>query len=314
MMYKNDLKTAWAKANKTLDNLKLLGPEDLTPSFAAKSIITLLQKVYFHHAVTDDLAALEKEISENTVLPWIMMQGTEPIACATLITHSNGEIEIGRAVSIKPGTSAGTITVLTAAKEAGNKLTATVRLASEFEGIPTSIPAQKISFNMLKLTPHAVLPAFSHGSPTRIELFACSDMHKGGSLFKLKKEFNKIASNNSKLFDINTSQREPFTSGYLCTSGENIKDFVTNARKKINHCTLVKVAVDAEYKYTYDYLLANNFIISGYEQDIHNKQPYIILSTLGIGTTLAPIELSENIPGSIRQEIKEVYNSLRSII
>ena len=313
-MYDNDLKAAWAKANKTLDNLTLLGPQDLTPTFAAKSIITLLQKVYFHHAVTDDQITLENEIRKNTVLPWIMMQGTEVIACATLITHSNGEIEIGRAVSLKRGSSAGTITILTAAKEAGSKLTATVRLAAEFEGIPSSIPAQKISYDILKLTPHAALPAFSHGSPTRVELFACSSMNKNDGLLALKHEFNKIEPNNSKLFDIKITQRDPFTKGHLCISGENIETFVSQARTKMNHCTIVKIEVNAEYKHTYDYLLDNNFVVSGYEQVVHNKPTHIILSTLGRGTTLAPIDLNEGIPANIRNDIAEIYNSLRKII
>lgn len=143
-------------------------------------LIALLQRMYTQHALTSNRDQLIDSLSSGVCRCWFAHKDQQPIASAALIEQSDGAVELGRATSFEPGV--GSVLMLMAALDhltrSSEPLVTETRVPKAFEGIPSGIATQIICFNHLDLAPHALLPAFGHGSPLRKEPFVITSSHQ----------------------------------------------------------------------------------------------------------------------------------------
>lgn len=158
-------------------NLSIVSPDQkLPPSTQADWLISLLVRMYVSHGITKNPNQVADSISSGDCRCWFVTENGSPVASAALIRQKDGSEELGRAVSVRNG--AGSLVMLSAAlnhlENSPDPLVAEVRIAAEFQGIPSGEATQAICFKHLQLAPHALLPAFNHGAPVRQEQFLFS--------------------------------------------------------------------------------------------------------------------------------------------
>ncbi len=308
-----ELSLAWKKVNGFPGAVELMRPETLDPSFAAQTIIALLQATYTQHALSRDPSKLINDIESRAVQPWIVSRGGKPVACATLINQPDGSVELGRAVSVENGSGAGKVAMLEAAIHAGKNhlpLVAEVRLADEFLGIPSGAATQKICLEFLSLVPHAAFPPFCHGAPRRHEMFIFAaqqpSLHEHtGFIHRARQSFirrGKTTPNRLRLI-----QEQPFRLGVVDGNGQVANEFAEISRSSGNGCTLVPVEVADGNLGTIHDLLDSGFLLVGSDRNLGPLGlPVVLLATLARGTLIAPTCAGHSLTNQDRHDVQRL--------
>ncbi len=308
----NELEKAWKKAQNFPGQLELLGPSELESEFAALAVMKMLETIYAHHGVSDNLAGFEAEIKSGQIEPWIVTRSGKPVACAALIHQRDGSVEIGRAVSIENGTGVGKIAMLSAADNRGSSpLVAEVRVAGKFAGVPGSEATQRICLDLLNLVPHALLFAFDHGvNPLRREMFAFSaegvELIDHSPILTAKDTLSN-RSLAGPIRNLRLVQNAPFRVAVPDDLGCSVSSFSNESRAVGGGFTLVPVEVTDQNLGTIGSLLSNEFEIVGLDRKLGQfGLPVIWLSTIARGEVLAPTMPSSVLPRQLRQDIQTI--------
>lgn len=314
----NELINGWRKAAMCGGEVRLHNPEGLQPNFAASTIIKLLQSTYINHAISQNPIQVEQDIRNRRVEPWIVTRDNNPVACAALVHQEDGSAELGRAVSVENGSGVGKIAMLSAVLNKGRSpIVAEVRLADEFANVPGSEATQRICLGLLELTPHAFLPAFSHGNPNRNELFGfSSENSKLINHSPILTATKTISDRNTfgSIGNLKVVQTKPFRVAVRDNAGDNFLSTVQESRAEGAGCTLIPIEVTDHNMGTIGALLDNDFIISGLDRNLGpNSLPIIWLATVGRGTLIAPTHASESLPKAMQKEIGEIADKFNAL-
>lgn len=302
-----------------------LAPGDLTSEETADNLISLLQAMYVEHGITKNRERLINEITNGNVLTWFAQKDGNFVATASLVKQTDGAWELGRAVSLERGNGVGKSVILEALKfhienHSNTPLTAEVRGASEFEGIPSGLATQKIFFglinNILPITPFAVAPLFAHGSPVRNEPFILSatDVKPGKTITQNILETINNRSTKGIIPRLHVVQTSPFR---LAVPSDDGKDACKIAAESgdFNGCSLFPIEITDKNMPLIGMLLANpNMVRCGIDRlSGINEKPVILIATIGFQGKLAPTQVSEALPTKIREDIQNIADRFSRI-
>lgn len=318
MNLKEELHKAWVKASSLPGNLEVLSPCELEPGFAAQTIITLLESTYANHAISRDPKRFKHDIATGMVKPWIVTRERQPVACAALIAQSDGTFEVGRAVSVENGSGTGKIAMLTAAQSSPHSLVAEVRLADEFAGISSGEATQRICFGILELVPHAIIPAFAHGNPTRNEMFAFSAARVAHSERTITDSVMETLSGRTSrgvAQKLAVVQEKPFRIAVPSDSGTDLSEFHTVSRFGESGCTMVPLEVTDQNLATIAWLTEHEFIPAGLDRNLGpSGLPVILLATLAHGTLLSPTKIGSSLTVDMQRDIHRISKQFTHIL
>ena len=322
---KFELSMAWKKAASKPGELKIFSPNELDPSFAARTFMHALIETYGSHGISQNGPQLENDIAAGNVKPWIVTRSDTPIACAALVKQPDGTVEIGRAVSLEPGTGAGKIAMLTAALSAGTSpLVAEIRLAKTFAGIPGGEATQRICHGILGLTIHAIVPPFRHGrhpdtqtqynavfglAAENVQIIDSSPLSTANQAISTRID-SSTPVKNMQLMQVN-----PFRIAVPVDSGINIKDFQRESRFGDPGCTMTALEANDQNLSTIAWLMAHDFVLSGVDRNLgENGLPVLLLATLAHGTMLAPTKASGTLPQQLRADILHISSQFNQLV
>lgn len=284
----------------------------------AKWLIQLLCQMYVTHGITRNPKKITEDIKNGDVRCWFAIKDGLPVATAALIKQRDGAVEIGRAVALENGRGSGGFLMLAAAlehfvTEPNKPLVAEIRIADNFQGIPSGEATQKICFQDIGLKPHAVVPAFGHGQPHRQEmfLFSSSEAIKGShvlflprdsksrelltnTVFGLAKEFLsevtliESTGNNLSTRGWGLVQKEPF-GVIIPDDGNNTLATTIKQSEKNGSFTLLPLELNPQSSSKLIEALNNGFIPCGIDRNLGGKgELVVLLGRLKHGTSLAP--------------------------
>ena len=308
----------------------LLAPGDLTSKETATNLIELLQAMYVEHGITKNKEKLVSDIAAGNVLTWFAKKEDRVVATASLIKQVGGAWELGRAVSLDRGNGIGKRVILEALRfhienHSGAALTAEVRAASEFEGIPSGIATQKIFFGLidkiLPLTPFAIAPLFAHGNPLRNEQFilSASDVKPGKTVTQRIREVTNNRSTKGIIPHVRIVHEEPFQ--LVVPDEQGIRAIDVFAKTdNFDGCTLFPIETTDKNMPLIGMLSANeNMVVCGVDR-VEGKEgkPVLFIAEIGFEThftkdgrfadktLLAPSTFSESLPLNIRRDLEKI--------
>lgn len=319
---KPELLTAQIKAAKLHNpNLEVLPPGSLPPEVTAKTLINLLRSVYVKHGITTDPDKVVNDLKDGELKTWLARKDGKFVSTASLIKQANGDVEIGRAVSLERGN--GKLLMMLAAEDHlkhGSKspLVAEVRVAKEFGDIPSGEITQHICFELFGLVPHAIAPFFAHGDPKRNESFvlARSD-HK--SIKPVSEQALAPLNNRSlkgKPVGIKVIQSEPFQIAVPDEQGQSFSEFEWDSG--LDHrsgFTLFPVEVtDANMPLVGTLLSNSRIVMCGVEShNGKNGKPIVLFGTIGSDTRIAPSKITDALARPIREDLQHIANQFTKL-
>jgi predicted GNAT family N-acyltransferase len=298
--------------------VKVLQPGDLSVQETAENLIKLLQEMYVEHGITKSRDKLAADIANGNVLTWFAHKDGQFMATASLIKQTGNAWELGRAVSLDRGNGIGKRVILEALKfhlenHPNEALTAEVRAAVDFEGIPGGAATQKIFFGtinrVLPITPFAVAPLFAHGKPLRNEqfIFSATDVKPGKTISDKVVEIINDRSKKGIVPRLRVVQESPFRLVTPDDSGEDA-DKIADESKNFSGCTLFPIETTDKNMPLIGTLSTNpGMVICGVDRLPGNEgKPVLLIATLGAGTRLAPTLVGEELPKAPRQDIQNI--------
>jgi len=316
-------------ANLEIKNpdLKIIEPGNLTSEETANELIKLLQAVYVEHGITNDKEKLVDDIRRRDVLTWFAKKEGKFIATASLIKQSDGSWELGRAVSMDRGNGIGKKVLLEALKfhienHPDIALTAEVRAAVEFKGIPSGEATQRIFFGLIDkiipITPFAIAPLFAHGDPLRNEHFilSASDVKIGKTISEKIAEIINGRDTKGFVTRLSIIRRHPFILAVPDNNGPSA-DFLLHESERTPGCTLIPVeATDRNMPLIARLSKHPNIVFCGVDRAVGKEGKPIVLAAMlgfienprGNGTTvlLAPTSVGDVIPINHRMDLQKI--------
>jgi len=312
------------KIARVPDNISIVTPGDMIPAqIQADWLILLLCRMYTEHGITKRRDQLIKDIEHQDCKTWFAVKEGKPVASAALVAQTDGSREIGRAVSLENGV--GGLLMMMAAKEhlstSASPLVAEVRVADEYLGVPSGEATETICLKHLGLTPHALVPAFNHGSPVRQEQFLFSssqpltvaetvalpeDRHSSNlirstAIALAENRFHKkirveACSNHRESLGWDVVMTSPFSvalpSKKSSANLEKILDFTESQ----SAFTLLPIEARPEAVGAITECLNQGFVPCGVDRNLgEHGHPVILLGKLRANTLLAPIKINKDV-------------------
>ena len=309
------------KIARVPDNISIVTPEDMIPAhLQADWLISLLCRMYTEHGITKNRKQLVQDIRDRRCQIWFARKDGEAIASAALVSQSDGSAEVGRAVSTEKGL--GGLLMLMAAKEhlstSASPLVAEVRVADEYLGVPSGEATETICLKHLGLTPHALVPAFNHGSPVRQEQFLFSssqpitvaetvalpeDRHSSNlirstAIALAENRFHKkirieACSNHRAPLGWDVAMTSPFSVAVPCRkSGINLEKTIAFTESQ-SAFTLLPIEATQAAVGAITECLNLGFVPCGVDRNLgENGHPVLLLGRLKRNILLAPIKLN----------------------
>lgn len=302
-------------------NLEVLPPGSLTPQQTAKSMIDLLNKVYFKHGISSDLGKVVEDIKHGELKTWLAKKDGKFIATASLIKQKGDDVEVGRAVSLEQGN--GKLLMMLAVSDhlkhsVGSPLVAEVRVAEAFGGIPSGEATQHICFELLGLVPHAIAPFFAHGELKRNESFvlARSD-HKSRKTIS-EQAFAPLNNRNlkGKPLGLKMIQSEPFRIAVPDEQGQSLEDFtLAHNLEHLSGFTLFPIEVTDTNMSLVGALLGNpRIILCGVgNHDGQNHKPVVLFGTIGTNTLISPSKITNALDQPLRKDIQNIADQFANL-
>lgn len=314
-------------------NVQILAPGDLSSIEVANNLIGLLQAMYVEHGITKNKEKLVDEIEVGNVQTWFAKKDGKFVATVSLIKQADGAWELGRAVSISPGTGIGKSVILEALKfhlenHGGAPLTAEVRAAAEFKGIPSGLATQKIFLDLinkiLPITPFAIVPLFAHGTPLRNEQFilSASDVQPDKTISEKISETVGGRSRKGIVTRLHVVQTFPFRIAIPSDEGERASIIAAESINFIG-CSLFPIEATDRNMPLIGMLSANpDMVLCGIDRLVGREgKPVVFIATLGFqgdpttGNTseLAPTQISEVLPRNEREDLQNIADKFSRI-
>lgn len=299
--------------------IEVLPPGSLTPEDTADSLIGLLKTMYVNHGITQHTEAVIEDLKNGNLQTWLAKKDGRLVATASLVKQTNGDVEIGRAVSLEKGN--GKLLMLLAAlahleHDTKSPLIAEVRVAKTFGGIPSGEATQHICFGILDLVPHAIAPFFSHGSPIRNESFilARSDISNRRTVSELAFEGISNRSTKGIIPRLKVVQAQPFHIIVPDENGQNFQDFESTQQNEESGFTLFPVETSDSNMPLIGALLGNSrIILCGIDGHSRNGKPVVLFGTIGPKTVIAPSQISTEIEQPLRRDLQDIADRFTSL-
>lgn len=312
-MKHTELATIVAQTQINCPGLEVLVPGALSPKETATNLIDLLQSTYVAHAITHNPGKVVRDIEEGNLKTWLAKKDGQFVATASQVRQSNGDVEIGRAVS--KSTGAGKLLMAKASldhlENSDSPLVAEVRVAKEFGNIPSGEATQHICFEILGLVPHAIAPFFAHGKPIRNESFILArDDHKSSKTIS-EQALAPLNNRNMKghPLGLKVIQSEPFRIAIPDQQGQSLEDFtLTHNLENRSGFTLFPIEVTDANMPLVGLLLGNpRMILCGVDHHQGNsKRPVVLFGTIGSATTIAPSRITNALAQPLRKDIQNI--------
>ncbi len=313
--------------------MQILAPGDLTSEETADNLIALLQAMYVEHGITKNREQLVSDINAGSVLTWFAKKEGKFVATASLIKQADGAWELGRAVSLDRGNGIGKRVILEALKfhienHPDAPLTAEVRVADEFKGIPSGLATQKIFFDtinkILPITPFAVAPLFAHGEPLRNEQFilSASDVKPGKTISENIAESINGRSTKGIVQGLQVVRTAPFRLAIPQDGGQPASEVAAESAN-FDGCSLFPIEVTDRNMPLIGMLSAHpDMVLCGIDRVMGSEgKPVVLIATVGFrgdiwnGETsqLAPTKITDSLPSAIRKDIQNIADRFSQI-
>jgi hypothetical protein len=305
--------------------MHIYAPGKMSSEETADHLVELLQAMYVEHGITKNKGKLVSEIEAGNVLTWFAKKDERFIATASLIRQDGNAWELGRAVSIERGTGVGKRVILEALKFHLEKhpdaaLTAEVRGAAEYKGVPSGLATQNIFFGLvndiLSITPYAVVPLFAHGDPLRNEQFvlSASDVRSRKIISEMISEATNNRSTKGNVPPLHVVHTSPFRLVVPSGEGKNAND-VSAESASFNGCTLFPIEATDKNMPLIGMLSANpNMVVCGVERTLGGEgKPVVLIATLGETTELAPTQIGDTLPEPMRADTQNIADKFNKI-
>lgn len=300
---------------------EIITPGSLSPELTAHHLVELLCKVYVSHGITKNTDQVVEDLRNGKLQTWFSKSNGNFVATASLIHQSNGEVEIGRAVSLEKGH--GKMLMLLAAQEcAKNKLqkpiVAEVRAAKEFKGIPSGEATQHITLGLLQLVPHAIAPLFAHGDPLRQESFilARNDIKKLNPVTEQACQTLTNRDLRGPIPRVMNIQNEPFNIVVPSDEGLDISQLMATLSHELERgFTLFPIETTDRNLPLIGSLLTNpRVVLCGIGPTAQNSShSVVLLGTVGPATLVAPSKIINAVPESMRQDLQIISDRFTSL-
>lgn len=323
------------------DNHEIITPESgVSAEIQAKWMIKLLQFMYIEHGVAKSPDQVVKAIASGDCRCWFILESGEPVAMTALVRQSDGAVELGRAIAITPRLGLGGIAMMRAGldqlEHGKTPLVAEVRVADEFERIPSGEATQRVLFGLFNLKPHALVPMFNHGIPVRQEMFALATSQNFQSSDSLMIPDNRYAQQNlvpaielsrnlfsgdaklhkreskPKSFGFELVQSAPFSLIVPSDSGASLNVTEEVAMKK-NNFSLLPIELNPKNVNMVLTCLEKDWVPCGVDRNLGaDGHPVLLLGKLRKGTLLAPAKIVEaNMDSSSAKALRRVDSWFR---
>lgn len=297
---------------------KIITPESgVSAQLQAEWMIGLLQSVYSEHGIAKSPEKVVQSILQQDCRCWFVLENDRPVALTALVKQSDGSVELGRAVAISPGLGLGGIAMMRAGLEQVEQhpepLVAEVRVADQFEGVPSGQATQHILLGLFGLKPHALAPMFSHGVPIRQEMFALATSQEKQSSQPLvlpeharaQQHLQATRRLSQNLFDhaVEAQQSAPKSGGFELVqtapfsilvptqSGAKLER-AEQAAHEANTFALLPIELTANNASIILQCLEQRWVACGVDRNLGvNGHPVLLLGKLKPGTLLAPTSL-----------------------
>ena len=329
-MNKEILSEQLANSEAKSPEVKILTPGMLTVEKTAENLISLLQAMYVEHGITKNREKLVGDISSGNVLTWFAEKDRKMIGTASLVKQSDGAWELGRAVSLDRGNGIGKRVILEALRfhlenHTNLALTAEVRAASEFKGIPSGEATQKIFLGtisrILPITPFAIAPLFSHGDPLRNESFilSASDVKPGKTISERIAETVNNRSTKGVIPRVRIVQTSPFQLIIPDNQGISASNILSEV-DNFDGCTLFPIEATDQNMPLIGMLSSNKkMVVCGVDRVLGNEgKPVVFIAEIGFGlhfekdgsfsdhTLLAPTQIGDSLEPKVKKDLQEI--------
>jgi hypothetical protein len=314
-------------------DMHLLRPGALTSDETANNVIKLLKAMYVEHGITKDKTKLVNDINTGNVLSWFAKKGKDFVATASLVKQQDGAWELGRAVSLDRGNGIGKKVILEALKfhlenHPNVPLTAEVRAAAEFKGIPSGEATQKIFFGtinkILPIAPYAIAPLFAHGDPLRNEQFilSASDVKPGKTISEKIHEIINDRSTKGIITPMKVVQDEPFRLAVPDTEGIRASSIIYDS-KDFRGCSLFPIeATDKNMPLIGWLSTEEDLVFCGVDRTLGKEgKPVILIASIGFKENnksgkvsfMAPTRVSETLSITLTRDLQEIADKFDHI-
>lgn len=283
-------------------------------------MIDLLQQIYTEHGIAKSPQRVIESIASEECRCWFILENGQPVAMTALVNQSDGSVELGRAVAISPGLGLGGIAMMRAGldqlENGQSPLVAEVRVADNFEGVPSGEATQKILFGQFGIKPHALAPMFNHGQPVRQEMFALATSQekvasediivpndkRAQQLLKPAIALNKNifessvknSSGTAPMKGFELVQDIPFSIVVPSQRGAKLET-VEEAGFEANNFILLPVELTDENSATILGCLEAGWVACGVDRNLGaNSHPILLLGKLKSNTLLAPSKIVDD--------------------
>jgi len=320
-MNRERIKTHLNRSIHEFPDIQIIPPGSLTSGETASAMISLLQSVYVNHGIANNREAVKKDLESGSLRTWLAKSDGEFVATASLVKQTNGDVELGRAVSRKKG--AGKILMASAAishieSDRPKPIVAEVRVADEFWGVPNSFATQHLCFELFDLIPHAIAPFFSHGSPLRNESFvlARSDRTDRRTVSELAREPLNNRNMNGSPIGLTIIQTKPFKIVVPKENGRSLdplsleEDFMWK-----EGFTLFPIETTDRNLPLIGSLLSNpRMVLCGIDHFLgKNDKPIVFIGTIGADTKMANTKITEAISQPMRRDLQTIADKFVSL-
>lgn len=300
-------------AKEKSPEINIINPGDHSSIDTANNLVSLLQTMYIEHGVTKNVNQLVDDIENGKVKTWFATKNTEIVATTSLVKQ-DGVWETGRSVCISPGQKIGKRLMLQAALDhldnhPTEPLVAEVRVAKEHRGIPDGMATQWINFGILELVPHALAPLFGHGAPFRHETFAlsASNLDPNKTIRQRVSEAINNRSTKGKIGKLHVIQEEPFRIIVPDSNGEKSRKVILESSNRDKCSLFVVEATDTNMPLIGSLIQNREVILCGTDKSFGIEgKPIILFATFDREMAIAPSEISESLPKSIRDDLQDI--------
>lgn len=302
-------------------NFEVLPPGSLSPEKTTNTMIGLLETVYVKHGITKDPNKVVEGVKSGELKTWLAKKNGKFVATASLVRQPNGDVEIGRAVSLEKGN--GKLLMMLAAEDHlkhGGKspLVAEVRVAEEFGDIPGGEATQHICFELFSLVPHAIAPFFAHGDPKRNESFVLARSDHQSRQTISEQALSPLNNRSMKGIPLGLKviQNEPFRIAVPDEQGKSFHEFEWEIG--LEHSpgfTLFPIeATDANMSLVGTLLSNSRIILCGVDnRNGKNGKPVVLFGTIGSDTRIAPSKITDALAQPLRQDIQNIADQFTKL-
>ncbi|HBO10482.1 TPA: hypothetical protein DD448_00840 [Candidatus Collierbacteria bacterium] len=306
---------------ETHPEIEVMPPGTLPPADTATHMISLLRAVYVNHGIANRVRDITRDIESGNLQTWLAKREGQLVATASLVHQPNGDVEIGRAVSLEKGNGKLLMLLASLAHLKNNSdapIVAEVRAAEQFGGIPSGEATQHICFELLDLVPHALAPFFNHGGPVRNESFilARSDRQPGRTATEMVLSTLTNRDLRGRVQRVKLVQDEPFQIIVPDTNGSTLSEIWTAKDIQFKEgFTLFPIEVtDANLALVGTLLTNPRIVMCGIaHRQGENGKPIILFGTVGKDTKVAPSKITDALAPAVRRDLQILPISLPSL-